>query len=435
MDIQTINRKLALGELNEQDMFPRVAALYAAPYVFQFDFGLDELPTESGILLIRGARQYGKSTWLESQVCKTVKQFGAGSAFYLNGENLADHNQLERAIDELVLSFAKDALVRRIFIDEITAIEKWEMTLKRMADRGKLSSILVVTTGSKATDLRRGAERLPGRKGKLSRTTYLFTPISYKEFHRVAEKQLKTKTLLSYLISGGSPIACSELIQSGQIPEYVVELTRDWIEGEITACGRNRSALVNIMSVLFRFGGSAVGFAKLAREAGLANNTVASGYIELLNDLGAVTPAYPWDIDREILILRKPCKFHLTNLLVATSYHSSQIRSVTDFLALSEQLQGMWYEWFIAQELLRRASIKGENILSPLSFWQSKEHEVDFVVSGDEFLEIKKGACSPLEFSWFARHFSHKQLYIINTKKFATESLHGLLLEDFLLDY
>lgn len=227
-----------------------------------------------------------------------------------------------------MVSFNKDSEIRRIYIDEITAIGKWEIALKRMADRGKLSKVLVVTTGSKATDLRRGSERLPGRKGKLQRTTYLFTPISYKEFYRVAEKKLKNNTLISYLISGGSPIACSELIQSGNIPDYVIELTRDWIEGEITASGRNRSALVNLMSVIFRMGGSPVGHAKLAREAGLANNTVAAGYIGLLNDLGASTP---------------------------------------------------------------------------------------------------------IEFSWFARQFPHKKLYIINNNNFSTESIRGLSLEDFLL--
>ena len=79
--------------------------------------------------------------------------------------------------------------------------------------------------------------------------------------------------------SGGSPIACTELADTGVIPEYVIELTRDWIEGEIALSGRNRSALMNIMKIIFRFGGTPVGQAKLAREAGLSNNTVAAGYI------------------------------------------------------------------------------------------------------------------------------------------------------------
>ncbi len=434
MDIQTINAKLALGELDENAMFPRLSALKSSLYIFKFDFGLDELPSDPGILLIRGARQYGKSTWLEQQICLTIKQFGAGTAFYLNGENLANHDQLEQAIDELLASFNKESKVRRIFVDEITAINKWEIALKRMADRGKLSNVLIVTTGSKATDLRRGSERLPGRKGKLQRTTYLFTPISYKEFHRIAEKKLKNNTLISYLISGGSPIACSELIQSGSIPDYVIELTRDWIEGEISASGRNRSALINLMSVIFRMGGSPVGHAKLAREAGLANNSVAAGYIELLNDLGAITPAYPWDADRKILILRKPCKFHLTNMLVAATYHNAHIRSVSDFLDLPNNIQGMWYEWFVAQELSRRNAIKGEDILAPLSFWQSKEHEIDFVTSLNTFIGVKRGSSSPLEFSWFIKQFKQKKLIVLNNNNFETESIEGLSIENFLLD-
>lgn len=46
--------------------------------------------------------------------------------------------------------------VRRLFIDEITAVADWERGLKRVIDRGELRSVLVVTTGSRATDLRRG---------------------------------------------------------------------------------------------------------------------------------------------------------------------------------------------------------------------------------------------------------------------------------------
>jgi len=101
------------------------------------------------------------------------------------------------------------------------------LALKRLADQGKLKNILIITTSSKATDLRRGAEKLPGRKGRLPRTNYLFTPVSYKEFHRVCQDALGKKTLYGYMISGGSPIACAEIASKGIIPEYVIELTRD----------------------------------------------------------------------------------------------------------------------------------------------------------------------------------------------------------------
>lgn len=433
MEIQKLNELLAAGIVDEPGQFPRLVELKKSPYQFQIDFGLKTLPETMGILLIRGARQYGKSTWLENQIKQTIDTFGPGTAFYLNGEYIADGDQLEREIKLLIPAFEKNAPVRRIFIDEITAIQKWEIILKRLADRGILENILVITTGSKATDLRRAGERLPGRKGKLARTNYLFTPLPYSEFHRVAAKILGKKTLIAYLLSGGSPIACSTLIESQMVPDYIIELTRDWIEGEISASGRSRAALINIMHVLFRYAGVPVGQAKLAREANLANNTVASGYIELLNDLGCVIPAYPWDPHKKMLILRKPCKYHFTNLLVALAYSENRIRSIEYFLQLDANIQGIWYEWAVAQELLRRSSLKGENLLEPLAFFQGKEHEIDFV-DDHKWIEVKRGKSSPLEFSWFSQYFPKENLSVINTNSFETRSVRGISLEDFLLD-
>ncbi len=434
MELSVINTLLAQGEIEKPGLFPHLARLKESLFVFNIDFGLSTLPIEPGLLLIRGARQYGKSTWLESSLKKTIEEFGAGSAYYLNGDNIASYDDLEIALDEVISGFAKDAHVRRVFIDEITSIPNWERALKRMADAGKLEKILVITTGSTMTDLRRGTERLPGRKGKLARTTYLFTPISYREFYRVCGKVLAEKALIAYLLSGGSPIAAAELASYGMIPEYVVELVRDWIEGEIAISGRNRQALFNVMSVLFRLGGSAVGQAKLAREAGLTNNTVAAGYIEVLSDLGCIIPCFPWDPQRNILILRKPCKYHFTNLLVALSYHSANIRSPEDFMMLPKQVQGIWYEWLIAQELQRRAAINGNKILTPLAFWQNKEHEIDFVDIPDKFYEVKRGKSTAINYTWFNKVFPHERLTVINQNSFETDWVKGQSFESFLLE-
>jgi predicted AAA+ superfamily ATPase len=364
---------------------------------------------------------------------ETIKTFGPATAFYLNGDFLSDDQSLSKELEALAVSFPLKAKVKRIFIDEITAIRNWETVLKRLVDNGTLRNILVITTGSRGTDLRRGAERLPGRKGKIKRTSYLFTPISYKSFHKVCHRILKENTLNAYLLTGGSPIACAELAANKRIPEYVIELGRNWIEGEISRAGRHRSALINILNVLFRFGGCPVGQAKLAREAGLSNNSIAQGYIELLNDLGCVIPAFPWDPQKKHLVLRKPCKYHFMNLLVASCYHSSQLRSPEDFNKLPPEQQGVWYEWAVAQELQRRWSLSGDHFLEPLAFWKSKSHEIDFFDKNAGFIEVKRGQTSPLEFAWFAKQFQKDSLKVINQKKYKTPHLHGVSLEDFLL--
>ena len=433
MYLDAINKKLALGEIDDPALFPHLKQLQETPWTFEISFGLDLLPETAGILLIRGARQYGKSTWLEQELRQTIKQWGPGTAFYLNGDSIPSEASLEEAIQNLLPLFSKNAHVKRIFIDEITAIPRWEIALKRLADEGRLSETLLITTGSKATDLRRGVEKLPGRKGKLSRSAYIFTPLSYSEFHRVCGKTLGEETWLSYLLSGGSPIACSELASYGFIPEYVIELVRDWVEGEVASSGRSRTALLNIMITLFRLGGSPIGQSKLAREAGLANNTVAQGYLEILQDLGCLTPSYPWDPHRKILILRKPCKYHFTNVLVALAYHPGRIRSPQDFLKLPESQQAMWYEWLVAQEIQRRKAIAGQEMLAPLAFWQNDKHEIDFVTGLESFIEVKRGGASPIEFAWFPHQMPGKHLTVINTKSFETPYIQGITLEKFLL--
>ena len=61
--------------------------------------------------------------------------------------------------------FPRRTRVRRLFVDEITAVRDWQHALKRAIDAGHPRGILVVTTGSKAADLRRESERLRGLVG------------------------------------------------------------------------------------------------------------------------------------------------------------------------------------------------------------------------------------------------------------------------------
>lgn len=89
-------------------MLPHLDNLKTIPFVFKQDFGLTTLPQEPGIMLIRGPRQYGKSTWLEQQVANTIIEFGPGSALYLNGDEIADHKALMKEI-RLAISLFKPA--------------------------------------------------------------------------------------------------------------------------------------------------------------------------------------------------------------------------------------------------------------------------------------------------------------------------------------
>lgn len=276
---------LSEGRVEEPGILPKLDQLKDAPFVFPQEFGLDSLPEEPGIIVIRGARQYGKSTWLQRMIEQTVTSFGGGTAFYLNGDEIRDHDDLREEIRTLLPLYRADAPVRRLFIDEITAVGNWQTALKMLADQGELRNVLVVTTGSQANDLRHGAERLPGRKGRLPRSSFIFAPVSFSHFAEQATGVLEQEDLVpAYVLTGGSPVACAELLAGGGIPDYVNELVRDWVYGAFARAGRSRASLLGVLDALFRFAGTTVGQSKLAREAGLANNTVAADYIEALAD-------------------------------------------------------------------------------------------------------------------------------------------------------
>lgn len=75
MKVRDVNRLLLGGQIDSKGLFPHLEARSLSPFVFRFGFGLDQLPTEPGPLLIRGPRQYGKSTWLEGHVRPTLERF------------------------------------------------------------------------------------------------------------------------------------------------------------------------------------------------------------------------------------------------------------------------------------------------------------------------------------------------------------------------
>ena len=81
-------------------------------------------------------------------------------------------------------------------------------------------------------------------------------------------------------------------------------------------------------------GGTPVGQAQLARASGLANNTVAAGYVELLADPRCAGTCHAWDADRRVSVRRKPAKFPPINLLAAVAFDRARLRTIAGFAAL-----------------------------------------------------------------------------------------------------
>jgi predicted AAA+ superfamily ATPase len=109
------------------------------------------------------------------------------------------------------------------------------------------------------------------------------------------------------------------------------------------------------------------------------------------------------------------------------------LRSPEDWLALPPERQSVWLEWLVAQELHRRKALHGDAEPERLPFWQGGGHELDFVLGDDEFVEVKRGRSSALEFAWFARTFPKGMLTVVSSSRFESDRVRGVTMEDFLL--
>lgn len=164
----------------------------------KFDYGIKreiiekidlELPFAS---ILSGVRRCGKSTLLH-QTMKRVKSF-----YYFNFEDprainfeISDFQKLNEVFNE---EFGNS---NYYFLDEIQNVQKWELFVRSMLDKGKKFLI----TGSNASLLSKElGTHLTGRH-----LTHELFPFSYNEMLKLFKQKPNEKTFYQYLIKGGFP--------------------------------------------------------------------------------------------------------------------------------------------------------------------------------------------------------------------------------------
>src|SRR5579859_4259868 len=128
---------------------------------------------------LRGPRQAGKTTTVKRLIQQLVGR-GDSRIFY----HSFDLGGAPEIIPDVIrtakrLHPAPDG-PWYLFLDEISSVPDWQLGIKAAWDSGLTADDSVVLTASSAHDLKRGAERLPGRRGKGQ--DYLQLPMSFRDF-------------------------------------------------------------------------------------------------------------------------------------------------------------------------------------------------------------------------------------------------------------
>lgn len=373
------------------------------------------------IYTLRGPRQVGKTTLLKCLIrsCLAGEQPGLEdprSLLYLDCE-LAGITTPQDLIEALTAYFAwsrgQRASRRALFLDEVTYVRDWAVALKGLVDQGQLTTATVIATGSHAVDLKRGGERMPGRRGPQARLDKRLLPMSFREYVETRSPTLAQQLPVaddlrpeslkqcaqelipfgeelrrlfeSYLATGGFPRPVAAEAASGRIPPYVYEIYRDAVLGDVSKLGRRESYFRELVGWVTRRLGDPFDWRDVARETDIGKHDTVREYVEDLE------LSFLWDVIYRVKTLGEPSaalrsgkKVYFTDPFI---YHAlgAWVRGLLDPWAESvrtladPERQSKLVEAVVASELRRR---RGEFV-----YYFRNTREIDFIVYREGKLE------------------------------------------------
>ena len=236
-------------------------------------------------IILSGIRRCGKSTLLHQVMKKT------GGKYYFNFEDPKatgfDLNDFQK-LEELFLEESGQGDC--YYFDEIQNVEKWEIFVRTMLDRGKHFLI----TGSNASLLSKElGTKLTGRHLRQE----LF-PFSYSEFLTFTSQQAGPTTFNEYLQKGGFP----EYLKFGQ-SQILQELFNDIIMRDIVVRHKLRSPKSIKELALFLISNVGVEFSynSLAKAFNLGSTNTAISFTSYLEDsyLLFIVPKFSYSLKKQ----------------------------------------------------------------------------------------------------------------------------------------
>lgn len=314
------------------------------------------IPDKPGLFVMRGPRQIGKSTWLKTVLKHHVDQ--KEKCFYLSCENVMDYQELKEILDS-----TKDRKV--ILLDEVTFVPEWFRPMKHTLDSG--DERIFILTGSNTVDLRKGADRMPGRWGNGGEFELL--PMDFSEFQKMRQqagwKEMNSiDELKLFFTVGGFPFALLEAGPKGIQPKKAIKTYQSWLEGDFLKLGKQSVYLKELCYQISQSITSSVSLQKLAQRTQISSHHTVQEYIHTLENCFALKTLYALDPNTGSYRFRKEKKFYFTDPLCyfAALDWGGEIPRQGSFEQLAEMM---------AHEYLSRKHPR-------MGYYSTKDGEVDF---------------------------------------------------------
>ncbi|MBS3123544.1 ATP-binding protein [Candidatus Woesearchaeota archaeon] len=348
---------------------------------------------KSSIHTLIGPRQIGKTTYLKLLIRELLKSHKPRTLFYYSCEN----NSKEQLREVLLFYLTTISHSERnfIFLDEVSLVEGWESVELELFNKGLLEKTTLLNSGSSSLNLKKSAERLPGRKGT-GKIHYYF-PLTFREFVFLVEKEAGKiaekpelflsrlqSLLLDYVRSSGFPLIINRAAV-GHLDDAAYDIYHDWIEGEISKAKRSVNFSYQIFSRILGSFSSQLNWESIAQHSSIGSHTTIAEYVDLFDSLFIVKVVPLIGSDLRVYTAKNKKIYFFDHFLFSVLEKS--VYKINDYAAyFAEKIKDETYlskimENIVFSNLLCHIVSSGYDITNTLFYWRSKtQEEIDFLV-------------------------------------------------------
>ncbi len=345
-----------------------------------------ELALEPGRgYIMRGSRQIGKTTLLKEKIKEAiqVKRVAATKCIFLSCESFGNYEKLRDTIVDWLGTKRTDQTV--ICLDEITFVDDWQRCVLWLYNSALLKNSSLFITGSNARDLKKMAERFPGRNVK-EVNLYPLNVDDYATLDCFKGKP-KAELLETYMKVGGFPHAIRDLCEFGQVLDETYETYSNWIFGDAHRFSLSREVLIHILFRIFDTLSTQVTWQRIIEKTPVKSHETASAYVEHLELAFLCKVLNCYEIDKEMASPRKAKKIYFIDPLlyvVAGGYlrgFRNSFKWWIEYLNKPEN-RGNVFESVVINHLAR--------IHDPIYYWYSSnlKREVDILLKQGKDIEL-----------------------------------------------
>ncbi|MEW6220046.1 MAG: ATP-binding protein [Thermodesulfobacteriota bacterium] len=295
------------------------------------------------VSIIRGPRQVGKTTELK-MLARDLLAAGVAPRHiaYYSCDDLIHFRELLALVKAFTESLRWSKADGFLLLDGISAVKNWPRAIKALADAGELDTVAVLLTGSSALEIKRGYERMPGRRG--AGFDKAFLPMSFADFCKALgtmapsarlgavvadealfrdfqmETSLKKDALARlldlYLPWGGFPRAVADLARDKTVTTETLDIYRSVVLSEFEKQRRQAPLLLGLLRKLYGVLGSPVSYHGLTQDTGCSTGAVVQDYLAIASAafLGFEVPCI--DLDRRRPYPKRGKKFYAVDPMI-----------------------------------------------------------------------------------------------------------------------